>query len=90
MAGGRASPAAERKRIGAAYAWFEKRVAPTAGTGQAVARTTPRYMRDPAQFDCFDKTHNATELLALLEYYGFATAPRDRRAAVAGARVRTH
>ena len=70
MAGGRASPAAERKRIGAAYAWFEKRVAPTAGTGKAVARTTPRYMRDPAQFDCFDKTHNATELLALLAHYG--------------------
>ena len=70
MAGGKASPAAERRGIGAAYAWFEKRVAPAAGTGKAIARTTPRYMRDPAQFDCFDKTHNATELLALLAHYG--------------------
>jgi len=48
MVGGRASPAAERKGIGAAYAWFEKRVASAAGTGKAIARTTPRYMRDPA------------------------------------------
>ena len=70
MAGGSASPAAERKGIGAAYAWFEKRVAPEAGTGKAVARTTPRYARDREQFDCFDKTHNATELLALLAYFG--------------------
>lgn len=70
MAGGKASPAAERKGIGAAYAWFEKRVAPEAGTATAIARTTPRYMRDPSQFDCFDKTHNATELLALLAHFG--------------------
>ena len=67
---GRASPAAERKGIGAAYAWFEKRVAPEAGTGKAIARTSPRYSRDRGQFDCFDKTHNATELLALLAYFG--------------------
>ena len=70
MAGGRASPTAERKGIGAAYAWFEKRVAPEAGTGKAVARTTPRYARNRGQFDCFDKTHNATELLALLAHFG--------------------
>lgn len=70
MAGGSASPAAERKGIGAAYAWFEKRVAPAAGTAKAIARTSPRYMRDPSQFDCFDKTHNATELLALLAHFG--------------------
>ena len=70
MAGGRASPAAERKGIGAAYAWFEKRVAPEAGTAKAIARTTPGYMRDRSQFDCFDKTHNAFELLALLAHFG--------------------
>jgi hypothetical protein len=70
MTGGRASPAAERKGIGAAYAWFEQRVAPEAGTAKAIARTTPGYARDRAQFDCFDKTHNATELLALLAYFG--------------------
>ena len=70
MAGGRASPAAERKGIGAAYAWFERRVALEAGTGKAAARTTPRYARDRGQFDCFDKTHNATELLALLAHFG--------------------
>ena len=70
MAGGGASPAAERKAIGAAYAWFERRVGPEAGTANAVARTTPGYMRDRGQFDCFDKTHNATELLALLAHFG--------------------
>ena len=70
MAGAKASAAAERKGIGAAYSWFEKRVAPEAGTGKAIARTTPIYARDRGQFDCFDKTHNATELLALLAHYG--------------------
>jgi hypothetical protein len=70
MAGGRASPAAERKGIGAAYAWFEQRVASEAGTARAIGRTTPGYARDRSQFDCFDKTHNATELLALLAHFG--------------------
>jgi hypothetical protein len=70
MAGGRASPAAERKGIGDAYAWFEKRVGPEAGTSKAIARTTPGYSKDRGQFDCFDKTHNATELLALLAHFG--------------------
>jgi hypothetical protein len=69
MAAGKASPDAERKGIGAAYAWFEKRVAPEAGTARAIARTTPGYARDRSQFDCFDKTHNATELLALLAHF---------------------
>ena len=45
-------------------------MAPEAGTGKAAARTTPRYARDRGQFDCFDKTHNATELLALLAHFG--------------------
>jgi hypothetical protein len=70
MAGGRASPAAERKGIGAAYAWFEQRVAAEAGTARAIGRTTPGYAKDRSQFDCFDKTHNATELLALLAHFG--------------------
>jgi hypothetical protein len=70
MAGARTSPAAERKAIGDAYAWFEKRVGPEAGTSRAIARTTPGYSKDRGQFDCFDKTHNATELLALLVHFG--------------------
>jgi len=67
---GASTPAAERNAIGNAYAWFEKRVAREAGTAKAIARTTPGYSRDRGQFDCFDKTHNATELLALLTHYG--------------------
>jgi len=70
LAGGRGSPAAERKAIGDAYAWFEKRVGPEAGTSKAIARTTPGYSRDRGQFDCFDKTHNATELLSMLAHLG--------------------
>jgi hypothetical protein len=61
-------------------------------TAKAIARTTPRYMRDPGQFDCFDKTHNATELLALLAHFGLLRHPRHRRAAVARLLIdlRTH
>jgi hypothetical protein len=69
MARGKESAAAERDGIGAAYAWFERRIAPAAGTATAKARTTPNYMRDRSQFDCFDKTSNATGLLALLDHF---------------------
>jgi hypothetical protein len=70
MARGKTSAAAERQGIAEAYAWFERRVAPEAGTATARARTTPNYMRDRSQFDCFDKTSNATNFLALLDHFG--------------------
>lgn len=67
LAAGRASPAAERRAVGLAVAWFERRAAPQAGTAKAVARAGPRWSGDPSQFDCIDASTNTTEVLLLLD-----------------------
>ena len=46
LAGGRSSPAAERKAIGAAGAWFDRRVGPVAGTANHVVRAGAEHMFD--------------------------------------------
>jgi len=67
LAAGRASPAAERKAIAAAGAWFDRRVGPVAGTANHVARAGVSYMYDVHQFDCIDSSRNTTSLLLLLD-----------------------
>lgn len=67
MAAGRASPEAERRAIAAAGAWFDRRVAPLAGTKGHVARAGAKYMNDPGQFDCIDTSRNMTSLLLVLD-----------------------
>ena len=44
LAAGRSSPAAERKAVATAGAWFDKRVGPVAGTENHVARAGAKYM----------------------------------------------
>jgi hypothetical protein len=72
MAPGRASAEAERRAIAQVEAWFEKRVAPQAGTAHAKARASVGWGigGDPSQFDCIDTTANTTSLLVLLERLG--------------------
>ncbi len=67
LAAGRASPAAERKAVAAAGAWFDKRVGPVAGTQNHVARAGAKYMYDVHQFDCIDTSRNTTTLLLVLD-----------------------
>ena len=67
LAAGRASPAAERKAVAAAGAWFDRRVGPVAGTQNHVARAGARYMYDIHQFDCIDSSRNTTSLLLILD-----------------------
>jgi hypothetical protein len=67
LAAGRASPAAERKAVAAAGAWFDRRVGPVAGTQNHVARAGAKYMYDIHQFDCIDTSRNTTSLLLLLD-----------------------
>ena len=64
------SPEAERKAVAAAMAWFERRVAAEAGTAHAIARAGFGHAGDPSQFDCFDKTSNTIELLAVIAEMG--------------------
>lgn len=67
LAAGRASPAAERKAVAAAGAWFDRRVGPVAGTENHVARAGAKYMYDIHQFDCIDTSRNTTSLLLVLD-----------------------
>jgi hypothetical protein len=67
LAAGRASPAAERKAVAAAGAWFDLRIAPVAGTKNHVARAGADYMFDIRQFDCIDSSRNTTSLLLVLD-----------------------
>jgi hypothetical protein len=67
LAGGRSSPAAERKAIGAAGAWFDRRVGPVAGTANHVVRAGAEHMFDTGQFDCIDSSRNTTSLLLVLD-----------------------
>jgi len=67
LVAGRASAAAERKAVAAAGAWFDKRVAPAAGTTNHVARAGMRFMFDTHQFDCIDTSRNTTSLLMVLD-----------------------
>jgi len=67
LATGRISAAAERRAIAAAGAWFDRRIAPAAGTRGHVARAGMSYMFDKGQFDCIDASRNTTGLLLVLE-----------------------
>ena len=68
LAGGQGSAAAERRAIGAAGAWFDRRIAAAAGTRHHVARAGMSRMFDSSgQFDCIDASRNMTSLLLVLE-----------------------
>lgn len=67
LAPGKASAEAERKAVAAAGAWFDKRVAPAAGTVNHVRQAGYTYMYDPKQYDCVDSSRNTTTLLLVLE-----------------------
>jgi hypothetical protein len=67
LAAGRGSAAAERRAIGTAGAWFDRRFGPVAGTTGHVARAGRSYMFDKRQMDCVDSSRNTTSLLLLLE-----------------------
>ena len=66
MARGRSSPKAERRAIGAAGAWFDRRAGAAAGTKGHVARANRDYMFDKGQLDCVDSSRNTTSLLLVL------------------------
>lgn len=70
MAAGKGSAMNERKAVAAVGAWFDKRVAPLAGTKGHVARANRDYMFDKGQFDCIDTSRNITSLLLVLDELG--------------------
>lgn len=68
LGGGHSSPAAERRAIASAIAWFDRRVGPEAGTVHHMARAGHDQMGDADhQFDCIDASSNTTTLLHVLD-----------------------
>jgi hypothetical protein len=68
LAGGRGSPAAERRAVAAAGAWFDRRIAAAAGTQHHRAHAGVDQMFDnDGEFDCVDASRNTTSLLLVLE-----------------------
>jgi hypothetical protein len=70
MAAGRPSPVAERRALAAAVAWFDRRIAPAAGTSHRIARAGAHESGDPGQMDCIDTTSNNTGLFLVLDQLG--------------------
>jgi hypothetical protein len=62
------SPEAERAAIARAVAWYERRIAPEAGTAGAKARSTAS--GDPSQIDCVESSLNTTSVLLMLQGLG--------------------
>ncbi len=68
MAAGKGSAEAERRAVAAVGAWFDKRIAPLAGTANHIARAGPgQAFASENQFDCIDTSRNLTSLLLLLD-----------------------
>jgi len=80
---GRGSPAAERRALGKAVQWFERRVGPVVGTSGDLGGFE-RYLATPDQQDCVDESTNTTRLLKLIESRGWLTHHRVGPKAVRG------
>lgn len=84
MASGKASAESERRALALTEVWFEKRVAPLAGTAHAKARSGGLVVGgDPTQLDCIDTTANTSSLLIVLDdlrllYHHRLSAPISR------------
>nr|WP_319512773.1 hypothetical protein [uncultured Cohaesibacter sp.] len=68
---GRRSPEAERKAIGNAVAWFEKRVGPYVGSDKDKGGLDMRNAGVPGQMDCIDEASNTTSLITFAQQHGF-------------------
>ena len=67
LAAGKASAASERRAIGKAGAWFDRRIGAEAGTRGHMARAGVSLMFNDGQFDCIDASRNMTSLLLVLD-----------------------
>ena len=71
LARGKKSPKAERKAIGKAVQWFEKRVGPAVGSDKDIGGLDMRNSGVAGQMDCIDEASNTTSLLTFAQKHGF-------------------
>jgi hypothetical protein len=65
IASGADSPEKERRAMGRAVQWFEKRVAKQVGSGNDVGGFDLSKVNKPGQMDCIDEATNTTSILKL-------------------------
>lgn len=70
LALGQASPEAERKAIGKAVQWFERRVGPVVGSDKDIGGLDMRNAGVAGQMDCIDEASNTTSYLTYAEKNG--------------------
>ena len=70
FASAKKTPEAERKAIGLATSWFDRRIGPEAGTTRRVAYAGVRSDQGPEQMDCIDMSRNNTSFLLVLDQLG--------------------
>ena len=70
LTAGKATAVAERAAIQKAVIWFDRRVAPIAGTAGRVSRADIRSGADAKNFDCWDSTRNVSSFLLVLQDWG--------------------
>nr|WP_321464123.1 hypothetical protein [uncultured Cohaesibacter sp.] len=68
---GSKNPQAERKAIGNAVAWFEKRVGPIIGSDKDKGGLDMKNAGVPGQMDCIDEASNTTSLISFAQKHGF-------------------
>ena len=68
---GQKSPEAERKAIGNAVVWFEKRVGPIIGSDKDKGGLDMVNSGTPGQMDCIDESSNTTSLISFAQMHGF-------------------
>ncbi|WP_319531918.1 hypothetical protein [uncultured Cohaesibacter sp.] len=73
LAKGKRSPEAERKAIGNAVVWFEKRVGPLMGSDKDKGGLDMHNSGVPGQMDCIDEASNTTSLIVFAEKHGLLT-----------------
>ncbi|SNY93300.1 hypothetical protein SAMN04515647_3591 [Cohaesibacter sp. ES.047] len=73
LARGKRSPKAERKAIGKAVVWFEKRVGPAVGSDKDKGGLDMYNSGVPGQMDCIDEASNTTSLLVFAQKHGLLT-----------------
>lgn len=71
LSAGSRSPEAERKAIGNAVVWFEKRVGPIIGSDKDKGGLDMQNAGVPGQMDCIDESSNTTSLISFAQNHGF-------------------
>lgn len=70
MANGYSDAQAERKALGSAIQWFEKRVGPQVGSDKDIGGFDMQHSGVPGHMDCIDEASNSTSYMLFMQMHG--------------------